>query len=817
MTRDQEEADLPTEHDASPEHAPPPPHSAPTRHDAPTPYPPSEREHPPSKPPPQPSDPSPAPPHTRPVTRRQALRIGTLALGASALVAGGLVAWDAFQDATHPFAAVRTRWLAQLTGAATDDDAAGRLLDQLGPDGRWPDLSLTSRERTVGLRIRYERLRELARAYATPGSRYAQDPEVRDVLLAGLDRLHEDYAAHTGRSGNWWDRQVGIPLQLTATSMLLYDDLGEDRLRRWMATVHEQTPAPAYTAANRAWTGRVVVERALLLDDEDALTAGLRGMAPAFRPTASGDGIHADGSFLQHDVHPYSGGYGLSLLTSAATVLALLHDTPWHLPGPALDDLLRWVDDGLVPWLHAGAVLAPVRGRNIARRSVGDRDAGRAAASALRLLASAADGERAARWTRLAAYASPDPADGVTPLAPPEGTRVFPAMDRVVHRRPAFTVALAMSSARIATYESIGAENLHGWYTGSGAYYLYDAAGTPYDDDYWPTVDARRIPGTTTASGTPGDSAGAGFRGTSHWAGGAALGSRAAVGMAFRHPAAPGMAEVSGFTSWFLLDDEIVALGTGIASASGRPVETVVDNRRLVDPAAQRLVVDGRTVPHAVGPGTPAPTVADGARWAHLSGATPGTGIGYVFRDGQRLRLLRERRTGRWADINRSAPHRDPTVRANSFATLWLEHGTDPADGRYGYTILPGATPQEVASYAAAPRTEVLANSRAVQAVRRDDTVALNVWQAEAPETGGVRCDRPAAVLVVQEGTRLTVAVADPTQRLERPLRITLARTAARLTGAHERVTVERLEPDIALVVDLAGARGATVTAAFGL
>jgi hyaluronate lyase len=296
--------------------------------------------------------------------------------------------------------------------------------------------------------------------------------------------------------------------------------------------------------------------------------------------------------------------------------------------------------------------------------------------------------------------------------------------------------------------------------------------------------------------------------------------------MAFRHPADQGMGEVSGKKSWFLLDDEIVALGTSIGSASGRMVETVVDNRRLQDPAGQRLVVDGRPVTPADGApasgasaggatASAAAVVADDAGWAHLSGAAQGTGVGYVFRAGQRLRLLRERRTGRWADINRSASHRDPAVRSNDFATLWLEHGVNPVDARYGYVILPGATPAEVATYAAAPRTEVLANGPAVQAVRRDGTVALNVWTEGAPETAGVWCDQPASILLVRDAARLSVAVADPTQRLERGLRITVAQPAKRLVEGDERVTVERLAPGIALTVDVRGSRGATIAATF--
>ena len=70
-------------------------------------------------------------------------------------------------------------------------------------------------------------------------------------------------------------------------------------------------------------------------------------------------------------------------------------------------------------------------------------------------------------------------------------------MDRVVHLRSGWGFSIAMSSSRIANYESINNENLHGWFTGDGMTYIYNADAGQFSDCFWATVDPYRLPGTT--------------------------------------------------------------------------------------------------------------------------------------------------------------------------------------------------------------------------------------------------------------------------------------------------------------------------------
>jgi len=92
-------------------------------------------------------------------------------------------------------------------------------------------------------------------------------------------------------------------------------------------------------------------------------------------------------------------------------------------------------------------------------------------------------------------------------------------------------VRLSLSSSRVANYESINAEDLHGWYSGDGMANLYNSDLTQFCDDFWPTVNSDRLPGTTIDTQTRADGSGAGARGAYNWVGGATLDGWGAAGM----------------------------------------------------------------------------------------------------------------------------------------------------------------------------------------------------------------------------------------------------------------------------------------------
>ncbi|WP_269432407.1 polysaccharide lyase family 8 super-sandwich domain-containing protein [Gordoniibacillus kamchatkensis] len=223
---------------------------------------------------------------------------------------------------------------------------------------------------------------------------------------------------------------------------------------------------------------------------------------------------------------------------------------------------------------------------------------------------------------------------------------------------------------------------------------MYNADQTQFSGAYWPTVNPARLPGTTT-DGSTGTLSSFKFN-TSNWAGGSSIdGPYGTVGMQFSMSNNTGT-PLSGKKSWFLFGDKYVALGADITSTGGRPVETIVENRKLNESGSNTLTVNGTAKPSASGW---AETMTN-VQWAHLSGSVPGSDIAYVFPGGATVNGLRETRSGSWKDINTDG---SAAVLSAQYASLALNHGVDPAQASYAYAVYPGATTAEAAAYAANP------------------------------------------------------------------------------------------------------------------
>ncbi|MDQ1911573.1 polysaccharide lyase family 8 super-sandwich domain-containing protein [Paenibacillus sp. GD4] len=205
--------------------------------------------------------------------------------------------------------------------------------------------------------------------------------------------------------------------------------------------------------------------------------------------------------------------------------------------------------------------------------------------------------------------------------------KVFPSMDRIVHHRPDFGVGLSLSSNRTYKYESINNENLKGWYTSDGMLYLYNRDQDHYSEGYWATVNPYRLPGTTvdtrprSAQSIPW---GSDYVPVNRWARGASLDNK--YGVSGLDLDAYG-SDLAAKKSWFMFDDEIVALGAGITSQENVTVETIVENRRLNSSGGNVLTIDGTEKPSEMDWSETMPSV----QWAHLAGSSPEAGIGYYF------------------------------------------------------------------------------------------------------------------------------------------------------------------------------------------
>ncbi|MDQ1035966.1 hyaluronate lyase [Streptomyces sp. V3I8] len=741
-------------------------------------------------------------------TRRTFLLAAALTTGAPLLATTAAAHATAHAADDDPYDTLRRRWLEIALGAGYDPAAqpyADRLAEtgelargfgaSMAPtaDSLWPGHPY---DPPAGITQSYGRLWTMTQAYVQEGTGSTGDAGLLADVLRGLDHLSATvYHPATTRYGNWWEWQIGSPRLLMDIVATLYGRLTQAQVSAACAAVDHFVPdsmlgdyTGTSTGANRVDLCRSVALRGILGRAPEKIALARDALSPVFPYVTKGDGLYADGSFVQHTWVAYSGTYGQVMLDGLGRLFALLAGSPWEVTDPGRQIVLDSVEKAYAPLIHDGLMMDSVNGRAISRgylksddRQImrGDHFHGQALIAAIALLAQGASAPERERWQgRIKGWIERDTvtpiltarqfgvadlarlhavAGSALPAAPePPGHHLFAAMDRAVHRgsgtgtgtgtgsgtgsrgdsRAGFTANIAMASERIAHYECGNGENPRGWHTGAGMLYWWAGRrrSDQYTDWFWPTVDWYRLPGTTVSTKRLADRAGGEWgepKPAVRWVGGTTDGRYAAVG---QHLSGLG-STLQARKSWFCLDDAIVCLGAGITATDGVPVETIVDNRNLGEGGTQTFVR---------GPG-----------WAHLEGHG-----GWVVLDGATVRTLREDRTGAWSDINTTSSAERRTRR---WQTLWLDHGTDPVDATYAYAVLPGASRRTAAARAAGRhRWSVLANDSGRQAVSVPalGLLAANFWR---PETAGpLTATAAASVLVRRRDRTATVHVSEP-------------------------------------------------------
>ncbi|TDO91477.1 polysaccharide lyase 8 family protein [Enemella evansiae] len=765
-----------------------------------------------------------------------------LALGAAGAVTGigPAMLWSpSAQAAVDPFDDLRQRWVSLLTGGAELDRTHPRIASQIktlsdraadflatganpppAAASIWADLPMSGPKES-NIALSYQRILAVATAWATQGTAQYADPAVAATLVTWYQHMTAWwYNLTVPKVGNWWFWEIGIPRTLGDLSILIDGLLTQDQRDAAMAAVRRFTPDPnfrgtstnfAETGGNRADKALACLLRGITARSETDMTLGRdalsdragSGRNSLFRLVTSGNGFYADGSYIDHGKLPYVGTYGNVALSGVARSLVLLANSRWAVTDPQLTTILDAPERSFAPFIWNGRMLETVRGRAVSRERERDFHDGFNTANSLILLATQMAEPYATAYRRLAkgwltrcsadyaetagipelSRALPLLADTSVVGAPePLGNRQFGSQERMVHRGPGWAFSVATSSNRIGRYEWGNDENNLGWHQGDGAAYLYlDGDQGQFADDYWPTVDPYRLPGTTAslaprASGA--DGAGTGIpAATNPWSGGVGLAGRwGTAGMDLVNT----LGNLSAKKSWFLLDDAIVAVGSGIR-VTGSGAETTVENRGF--PAAGRveLTVDGADVSGAVEHLTP--------RWAHLAEVA-----GYLFLGEQSVRAAVAERSGTWRDVNSGADTGGSTaLKTRRYATLGVRHDAGTTDGRYGYVILPGRSREQ---------TIEAASEFAIEVVRQDDSAHIvrvnrrGTWflfaHLFAPVSDGpVTSTRPCALLAAGRGRTAQLAVSSPTRIGDRAqISVDLTRPFRTVVSAHERLRV---------------------------
>lgn len=700
-----------------------------------------------------------------------------------------------FDPAVEPYA---TR-LAQTGALARAFHASMAPTD----DSLWPGLRF---DPPSAVTSSYSRLWTMTQAYLQPGTGLTGDETLLAGTVRGLDHLSARiYHAGTTPYGNWWEWQIGSPRLLMDITAALHDRLTDDQRRAACAAVDHFIPDSALrsytgtsTGANRVDLCRSVVLRGVLGAAPAKIALGRDALSPVFPYVTRGDGLYADGSFVQHTWVAYTGTYGQVMLDGLGRLFALLAGSSWDVTDPNRQIVLDSVERAYAPLIRNGLMMDSVSGRAVSRGFLAgdsrrimrsDHFHGQCVIAAIALLSEGAPADERARWQSMikgwierekVAPVLTARQFGVADLArlhtaaaasvpaahEPVGHTLFAAMDRAVHRRPGWAANIAMASERIAYYECGNGENPRGWHSGAGMLYWWP--GGDHDDQYtdwfWPTVDPYRLPGTTVSTKRLADNEGGEWglaKPAVQWVGGTTDGEYAAVGQHLRGLGST----LEARKSWFCAADSVICLGAGITCTDGVRVETIVDNRNLGAAATAGF------------------TVGPDSRWAHLEGHG-----GWIFPGGAAgLRTLRDARGGSWRDINATST---TERRVRHYQTLWLDHGTDPVNSSYEYVLMPGASATALAARAADRGwLEVLDNSARCQAVAVPSLglTAANFWQGVT--VGSLSVTAPVSVLVRRRGRTATLHIAEP-PRTGRALEITWARPVRRVLHRDPRVEV---------------------------
>jgi hyaluronate lyase len=752
---------------------------------------------------------------------------------------------------------LRRRWVEDLTSRtaimaspqtytaqiATMDRSVTKMLTRVSPtptryfsDLDWT-VGATDIAKSNNMRLNYSNLLSMTVAWATPGSQYEASADLLATIRAGLAHMHQYvYNTETVWFGNWWSWLIGATRPLADMMAVLQPVLDQSEIDAYCASIDHFVPnrdprlqihpsgVKESDGANRVDICRALIVRSVVQPDTELLSASIAALTPTWQYVTSGNGFFKDGSFIQHSTIGYTGTYGLVLLEGLAKLFALLAGTAFDITDPTKSNLTTAIEGSYAPFMFNGQMMDSVRGRAVSR--IGERsiDDGNQLVEYVLRLAKAADPATAARWRGLCrqwvesnsaatildttnigrlALVTELLSSDTPPVPDPAGPRIFPAMDRLVHRGSdsSWAMCVAMCSNRIAWNEGTGAENYRGVKTSQGMTYLYLADDDDhFDDEFWATFDLEAPPGTTVDMTTlPNNPEGQWGERTppNEWTGGVVFDGLALAGM---HLVAPGGTGLVARKSWLTLPDRVVALGADISTQSSAAVRSIVEHRNL-GTATRDLYVDGQAVTGEL--------VSAGPEWAHLEGVG-----GYTFLDGPNpVKFTLASRSGTWRRNSTSTAAGTDVLHTRDYATISYEHGSgaQAAGGHYAYVVLPGASQDATAQAASDPELRVLRNDALIQAVEvHPNVLAANFWGAGS--VAGCTTSGAACLIVRRTPGMVSGAISDPTQQQD-AITVSLEATAGtRLRSASaSRIRMTRSGDVVTLVIDTRGLAGAGV------
>lgn len=629
----------------------------------------------------------------------------------------------------------------------------------------------------------------LAIGWATPGSAYYQHNDILQQSIQALsDFLRLRYHPNQEEYGNWWDWESGASRAVADMMCLLHQELPSDVMKAAVLGIDHFVPDPWYlktqnasgsshkendkvisTGANRLDLSRAVICRAIASPDTTKIQHALLGLSATLQIVEQGDGFYKDGSFIQHTTIPYTGSYGDVLIGGLAMLFSLINGSEFSLPQQQLNAVYWAVEEAFIPTIINGQVLDNVRGRSVSRYTEPGSLHGASIIKAILQLAEKAPSEISNRWYNLCkSWIEQNSYNRITDntslpylalviqalnnasnLPIKQTSKMFSAMDRLVHRSNNWCASIAMCSRRIAWYECGNQENEWASRTSLGMRYLYLSSDMgQYEDAFWPTLNYSAPTGTTVDT-TPLAPKVAGEWGHStpenEWTGGLTQGNFSIAAMHLLSPDS----DLQARRLWFGTPDAMVELVADLHSS--QDALTVIEHRNLGEnKTAAHWIVDGKIFKEK--------TALENAKWAYLEGVG-----GYLFLTPQQIEAQIEQRQGSWLHINPSRKGKEAEIEyKRTWATLHTLHKTQ---NNAAWIIIPNADLKEMDNIAAKfnAETKLIQNDANAQVIKQDNRTVWAVWKPG--KYADWSFEQPTIALVKSENPNIYLTLTDPTQK----------------------------------------------------
>ncbi|HDF6215890.1 TPA: polysaccharide lyase 8 family protein [Staphylococcus aureus] len=512
---------------------------------------------------------------------------------------------------------------------------------------------------------------------------------------------------------NWWDYEIGTPRALTNTLILLQEDFTDEEKKKYTAPIKTFAPdsdkilssvgksEPA-KGGNLVDISKVKLLESIIEEDKDMMKKSIDSFNTVFtyaQNSATGkerNGFYKNGSYIDHQDVPYTGAYGVVLLEGISQMMPMIKETPFNDSNQNDTTLKSWIDDGFMPLIYKGEMMDLSRGRAISRENETSHSASATVMKSLLRLSDTMDKSTKAKYKKIvktsvesdSSYKQTDYLSSYSDISKMKSLmedstistngltqqlKIYNDMDRVTYHNKGldFAFGLSMTSKNVARYESINGENLKGWHTGAGMSYLYNSDVKHYRDNFWATADMKRLAGTTTLDNEEPKSTDV-KKSSKTFVGGTKFDDQhASIGMDFENQDKT----LTAKKSYFILNDKIVFLGTGIKStdSSKNPV-TTIENRKAND---YKLYKDDTQTTNSDNQET-------NSLFLESTNSTQNN-IGYHFLNESKITVKKESHTGKWSDINKSQKDIQKT---DEYYEVTQKHSN--TDSKYAYVLYPG-------------------------------------------------------------------------------------------------------------------------------